>query len=116
MERKEMGYGNPDVYYNPEAFDLEVIDDIQWGEACYDFDVTGVWRRKSDGQLFVGDDSGCSCYSPFERFTIEDLTPMESAMAVQKHLESKLEYLRDGELEQARMDIANLMAKVVGLS
>jgi hypothetical protein len=115
MERIGMGYRNPDVYYNPEAFDLEVIDDIQWGEACYDFNVTGVWRRKSDGQLFVGDDSGCSCYSPFELFSMNDLTPV-TTMELQAHLEDRLEFLQGGELDQARMDIANAMAKVVGLS
>lgn len=63
-----MGYYNPDVYYQPEAFGLELVGEISWHEPCYDFDLTAVWK-KSRGEYYLASDSGCSCPSPFEDFT-----------------------------------------------
>ena len=35
-----------------------------------------IWQHK-DGRLFYGQDSGCSCPSPFENFnSLADLTPI----------------------------------------
>lgn len=65
-----------DVYHVPEKFGLTLVGEIQWGEPDYSFNMTIALRRNGDGQLFYGDDSGCSCPSPFEDFTtVESLTP-----------------------------------------
>lgn len=66
--------------------DYETLDEIQWGGACYDFDLTRVWVHKPTGSLFVADDSGCSCPSPFESTTVGDLTPINSLWELQQYL------------------------------
>lgn len=38
----------------------------------YQYYVLGVWNR-SDG-YYMGTDAGCSCYSPWENYTADDLT------------------------------------------
>jgi len=101
------------VWAHPHKFGLEAVGDIEWGEPCYSFDTTIV-RRDKDGQMYYADDSGCSCPSPFEDFdSIASLTGCTVA-ELQQHLEERVEtsYLNDGEKDQARMDIANLMARV----
>lgn len=62
-----------DVYHEPEAFGLTPIGDVDWSDGCYQFSMTAVWRDQ-DGNLLWGEDSGCSCPSPFEYVTREDLT------------------------------------------
>jgi hypothetical protein len=71
-------------YYHPDKYDLTILGEVQWGEPSYDFDLTVVWQG-SDGQLYMADDSGCSCPSPFEE------TSFESLQRVTKH--EALEYL-----------------------
>jgi hypothetical protein len=63
------------VYYHPEKSGLEFFEDFEDPEASYSFDKFTIWERKTDGALFYGMDSGCSCPSPFENVNkIEDLT------------------------------------------
>ncbi len=62
-----------DVYYNPEKFGLEKVGEVDDPGACYSFDIFAVWRA-ADGTLYWGQDSGCSCPSPFEDVRgLEDL-------------------------------------------
>lgn len=63
-----MGWNRPDVYYNPEEFDLEIIGSLDDPEASYSFDLLVVWKHE-DGRVFWASDSGCSCPSPFEDYT-----------------------------------------------
>lgn len=56
------------IYYNPEAFGLELVGEIEWRECYYEFDFLAVWKEKR-GQYWIGQDSGCSCPSPFEDVT-----------------------------------------------
>lgn len=49
-----------------EALGLKAIACFDDPEASYSFDMFCIWQRKSDGALFYGTDSGCSCPSPFE--------------------------------------------------
>lgn len=53
------------VYAQPEKFGLTTVGEIEWSEPDYSFDLTVVWRA-GDGTLYWGDDSGCSCPSPYE--------------------------------------------------
>lgn len=42
------------------------IDEIEWRNESYVFDITGVWVRLSDGTVWMAHDSGCSCPTPWE--------------------------------------------------
>ena len=54
------------IYYNPEEFGLEVVKNIDTGGG-YDFDMFVIWKDKKNN-LYYGQDSGCSCPTPFEDF------------------------------------------------
>lgn len=63
----EWGYEhNP--HSNPQRYGLELVDDIEWENQSYQFDMTAVWKDK-EGRLWSADSSGCSCPTPFEEVT-----------------------------------------------
>jgi|GEM_PF-5842417 len=71
-----MSYSTPDVYYQPEAFGLTIVDEIDDPDACYSFDIFAVWKHE-DGRVFYGQDARCLCPSPFEGFTsLTHLSPL----------------------------------------
>jgi len=45
------------------------LDEIEWDNESYEFNLTGIWVRNSDGTLWTADDSGCSCPTPWENTT-----------------------------------------------
>ncbi len=69
-----------DPYYNPADFGLETVGEIDFSSGEYEFDLTVIWRRISDGAFVYADDSGCSCPSPFEDKGIEDLTVLRKGI------------------------------------
>jgi hypothetical protein len=59
--------------YNPEAFGMTVVAEIEYSSGNYEFDTRIVWKN-AEGRLFTARDSGCSCPIPFDDFrTIESL-------------------------------------------
>lgn len=52
------------VYYDPEAFGLEIVGQFDWSLPDWSFDMCVVWNQ--DGKYWIGNDSGCSCPAPFE--------------------------------------------------
>jgi hypothetical protein len=66
-------YGN-DIYYNPEKFGLEKVGEFDWADPDYSFDICCVWKAQR-GQYWVGNDSGCSCPSPFEN--VNDINELD---------------------------------------
>ena len=56
------------IYYNPEAFGLELVGEFEWTEPCWSFDTLAVWKERR-GRYWIGEDYGCSCPSPFEDVT-----------------------------------------------
>lgn len=57
-----------------EALGLNTIASFNDPDASYSFDVFSIFQRKSDGALFWGADSGCSCPEEFENVkSCEDL-------------------------------------------
>ena len=81
---------------------------IDWSSGSYEFDLTVVLKRESDGQLFYAEDSGCSCPTPFENHTLHDLTACTPA-ELQAHLVS-----RNGSCYDNRdAEIAELMSRIV---
>ena len=75
------------VYYNPEALGLEMVGDVEWVGASYEFDMTGVWKEKR-GVYWIGDDSGCSCPCPFEDTTKDDLAGPYNKAQLKERLEN----------------------------
>ena len=63
-----MGWDKPDVYYQPEKFNLTPVAEINYTMYDYTFDFRVVWKD-NEGQLYTARDSGCSCPSPFEDYT-----------------------------------------------
>lgn len=62
------------VYYDPEDFGLKIVASADWSDGCYQFDYFVVWAD-AENNLFYGEDSGCSCPSPFENFNgLQSLT------------------------------------------
>lgn len=61
------------VYYSPEKFDLEPVDEIEYSSGSYEFDTRVVWSHRPTGRLLTARDSGCSCPTPFEDYTLESL-------------------------------------------
>lgn len=90
-----MGYGNPDVYYQPEHFNLTQVAMIDYSTGSYEFDYRIVWEHPERG-LLTARDSGCSCPSPFEGYTsLDDLDAVdidELTEEVQNKLKPEYEY------------------------
>jgi hypothetical protein len=108
------------IYYWPEEYGLEIIGEVDDPDACYDFDLIVVWKRKDDGALFYGTDSGCSCPEPFEDFHgVGDLTQITDATfdAFKKDLADHCHVSTPGafnyrEVDPAADAKANLIRKV----
>jgi hypothetical protein len=64
------------IYYEPEKFGLTILKSHDIA-GSYQFDMIVVWRT-DDGRFLVGQDSGCSCPSPFEDTGVRDLKEVES--------------------------------------
>lgn len=80
-----------DPYYNPERFGLEKIGEFDWDEPCYSFDLCVVWKERR-GRYWVGNDSGCSCPSPFDSVTdINELDGPLTKDGLRKRLDSLIE-------------------------
>jgi hypothetical protein len=75
------------MYYDPEKYGLEIVAKLEDPHASYSFDIFCVWIRKADGELFYGQDSGCSCPSPFEKITgVEMLSRLGDLKSFEREL------------------------------
>lgn len=77
-----------DVYYSPEKFGLTTIGEIDWSSGSCEFDLTVVWKRDADGTFWYGEDSGCSCPSPFDNQGMDDLTAVATLEEFKAQLEA----------------------------
>lgn len=59
-------------YYTPDRFGLEWLENFEWSDEPYRFDMTVVFKD-AEGRFYWADDCGCSCPSPFEDLTREEL-------------------------------------------
>lgn len=79
------------IYYDPEDFGLEVVGSFEWSEPCYSFDTLAVWKERR-GRYWIGEDSGCSCPSPFEN--IHDVNQLDGPYTkdgLRKRIDSLIE-------------------------
>lgn len=107
-----------DPYYSPEKFGLRTIGEIQWGPACYSFDLTAVWQDTATGALFYADDSGCSCPSPFQGQGRDDLTAIDKPQTFIDHVNQRIKgmeedgYHSEYDMAEAKGDSGELVQKV----
>jgi hypothetical protein len=92
------------IYYSPEKFGYTTLGEIDFGES-YEFDIYVVFVR--NGKVFYTQDSGCSCPSPFEDTTEDDLEEITDSMAFK-------EILNEQSVGSAAFDadIADLVTKI----
>lgn len=79
------------IYYSPQDFGLEIVGDIEKSDGCYQFDLTVVWKQ-ARGKYWIGQDSGCSCPSPFE--DVRDVNELDGPYT-KDGLRKRLNYLSD---------------------
>ena len=94
------------VYYDPEKFGLTIIGEVEFSSGSYEFDMTLVWKA-ADGSVYVADDSGCSCPTPFEGMGIADLTKIE-------RLQDLIAYFDKRKAGACRFEDSNYAASIDG--
>lgn len=114
-----MGYDAPDLYNQPELFDLKPVGEVEWTEPSYSFDTTIVWHHK-DGSFYLASDSGCSCPAPFEGFTsLADAEHLPDVNAVLHRLKELLDERAENKSwvernsDGACADVLDLTSKLV---
>ena len=98
-----------DFYYAPETHGLQTIGEVDYA-GDYEFTLAVLWRREADGAFLVGEDSGCSCPTPFEDQTLDDLRPTTYAELAEL-LQAKNKESHDGDRSAA---IAELLERAHG--
>lgn len=79
------------VYYYPEDYGLQLVGEFEWTEPCYSFDMLVVWKER-DGRYWIGEDSGCSCPSPFDFITdVNELDGPYTKEGLRKRIDSRIE-------------------------
>lgn len=78
--------------YDFAGIGLVFVDEFDFDNDPYSWSIVAVWKSKN-GDFYLGTDSGCSCYSPFEHYsTLEDFTgPLTAEQAIEE-----ITSLRDG--------------------
>lgn len=80
-----MSYTN--IASSPEKFGLETVASYDAGE-MYDFDEIIVLRDAQTHELFIAQDAGCSCPTPFDGMGRDDLTPVSGPAGVDAYVRS----------------------------
>jgi len=84
------------IYYSPQDYGLEVVGEFDWSEPDWSFDMCVVWKEKR-GRYWVGNDSGCSCPSPFEDvYDVNELDGPHTKDGLRKRINFLIEERQDG--------------------
>ncbi|WP_043654418.1 DUF7574 domain-containing protein [Nocardia thailandica] len=78
------------MYYAPEQYGLTIVGTLDFSDGFYCFDYTVVWQDSTTHRLYMADDSGCSCPSPFEDTAVNDLTEITTPQVLIAHLNKRL--------------------------
>lgn len=65
------------IYYNPEAYGLEIVAEIEYSSGSYEFDTRVVWKEKKAKKYWTMRDSGCSCPTPFEDYNLGNIDKLD---------------------------------------
>lgn len=95
-----------DVYYNPEKHGLTPVAELELDNESYSFNIICVWKH-TDGGLYWGQDSGCSCPSPFE-----DYHSIEKLQRLSRDNLSEIEGIADTATGTTPLAIKEFMEKV----
>ena len=83
------------IAYNAQEFGLDFVGEVDLAEPDYSFDLLGVW--KDEKGYYLSTDSGCSCPTPWESHTRDDLTgPLTAEQAKEEATSLWSEYYRGG--------------------
>lgn len=75
-----MSYNNP---FEDETTGYRKVAEVELSEPFYSFNTLVVLEK--DGGLYLATDSGCSCPTPFESHTEDDLTgPLTIEQAIEE--------------------------------
>lgn len=103
------------IYYNPQDFGLEVVGDIERSDGCYQFDMVVVWKQ-ARGKYWIGQDSGCSCPSPFEDIT--DINELDGPYT-KDGLRKRLDWIMKNESDycvlttaEYKREISNILSRI----
>lgn len=86
--------------YDVKEYEFEILDDIQWGEADYSFDLTRVFIHVPTQALYAANDSGCSCPSPFEDTLVGELTPITTLAELDLFVADRMTYTTPRSVDQ----------------
>lgn len=81
---------NENIYYNPEAFGLTIVAEIDYSNQSYQFDTRVVWKDKK-GHKYMMRDSGCSCPTPFEDYHSVESLDKFSIREIRKEVNEELQ-------------------------
>ncbi|MEW1550972.1 DUF7574 domain-containing protein [Streptomyces tsukubensis] len=65
------------MYYSPEMHGALIVGNVDT-IGGYEFNMLAVFQRVQDGALFFETDSGCSCFSPFESASWDNMQQIHS--------------------------------------
>lgn len=101
------------VYYQPEKNNLRIIAEMDFADS-YEFDWFVVWRDVNSGMWFWGDDSGCSCPTPFEDDSYETLAHGLSGHDVLKAFDEWWNAHSDDYYARRKTELADQRARFIG--
>lgn len=97
------------MYYGDLPDGVTFIGDIEWDDEAYQFNMTGIWKTKR-GEYWIGDDSGCSCPSPFEDFhSVDDLDGPHNKASLRSALEYRLSEGHCRSEAELRKEVSDLL-------
>jgi hypothetical protein len=105
------------IYSSPEKFGLRVVGEAEFSSGCYEFDTSVVWQDVETGDLYVADDSGCSCPIPFEDIGRGDLLRIDRLQTLLDYLDKRKadSYRYDPDSEWNQGEVAEIDAACIAL-
>jgi hypothetical protein len=99
------------IYYNPQNAGVRPVAALDVYDPDWDFDIFIVIQGP-DGKVYVGNDSGCSCPTPFEDHTFpQDFTEVQSWADVKREYDAR--FPATGSY-RARRSVQDIRHAVVG--
>jgi len=104
------------IYYSPEDYGLELVGEIERSDGCYQFDMVAVWKQ-ARGKYWIGQDSGCSCPSPFE--DIYDINSLDGPYT-KDGLRKRLNWIMENESDycvltkaEFKREISSILSRLI---
>lgn len=95
-----------EIYCNPEEHGIEVVAELM--TADYSWDI--CWVIRKEGQLYAANDSGCSCFGPFDGITEMDDSFIHLTRLDQ--IDPMIDYV-SGVTQSERLDFRNEVRKAL---